>query len=140
MFKVGDRVSGKSTAEVKIENGKINTVRLLTNGTKAYGVSFIDDFHGGDRFQYCLENKIKLAEPQYTWTSKFNIGDKVVYNGEVVTIEEICFIKSDVEYCTEYKSYKESELTLYKEPIGIEMTVGEIEKKLGYKIKIIKEG
>ena len=87
------------------------------------------------------EDEWKL-EPSYTWTSKFNIGDKVVANdiGIVNNVRDLCISNEGIWYTLNCGVVApENMLSLYKEPTVKEMTVGEVEKELGYTIKIIKE-
>ena len=138
MFKVGDRVEYKGfpnlTLTIKKTKGKNGWIIGRWDGSGNMSV-----WHKAIDFV--------LAEPQYTWISKFNIGDKVVDDlGYKSVIERVAFNGKDIQYvCKLYINSErtrlcEGQLSLYKEPTVKEMTVGEVEKELGYTIKIIKEG
>ena len=106
-YKVGDRVTYKDDFS---EKGEI--IELLSNGKVKVATT---------NFGVCTENPLhlELVETQYTFTSKFNIGDKVVnLDGDIQTIKSIAFWKNYIEYLTVDNEYfLESKLELYKEPI-----------------------
>ena len=134
MFKVGDRV--KCVDKTYDFCGNYGII------TKLYNEGYYVMIEETERPYYHNECDIKLAEPQYTWTSKFNIGDRVVANdiGIVNKVKDLCISNEGIWYTLNCGVVTpENQLSLYKEPTVKEMTVGEVEKELGYTIKIIKE-
>ena len=129
-FKVGDSVSGITNVHETFSCCEITEVD--------YSDGYYKVLMKDGSTQWCEEEDIKIVE--YTWKSKFNIGDTIIdKEGIVQTIEAVEFNKDYVEYETEYGFYLESELELYIEPPVKEVTMEELENILGYKIKIIKE-
>ena len=133
-FKVGDSVSGITNVHETCSCCEITEVDYSDG---YYKVLMKDGIT-----QWCEEEDIKIVE--YTWTSKFNIGDMVVdEDGVVQTVVQIIayigFEKKYIEYETEYGFYFENKLELYIEPQVKEVTMEELEDILGYKIKIVKE-
>ena len=132
MFKVGDRVE-------LLDNSGLSGNYVIGNVYTIKDFDSLDGMYSLGEGGWVYTKDIKLVAP-YTWTSKFNIGDKVVTKkGEKGTIDEILFNKTNIEYGIDCDFYFEKNLSLYKEPTVKEMTVGEVEKELGYTIKIIKE-
>lgn len=134
MFKVGDKVKfiyeNESEYDFNLLKGNTYEVEKVS-GNNCVRVKGYNWFVFYDRF-----------EPQYTWTSKFNIGDKVVANdiGIVNNVRDLCISNEGIWYTLNCGVVApENMLSLYKEPTVKEMTVGEVEKELGYTIKIIKE-
>jgi hypothetical protein len=91
-----------------------------------------------------VPDRFELVEPQYTFTSKFNIGDKVLYEKGVY---EICAVAKD-NFNVWYRFVEELNLNdiwrqewaveLYVEPKVLEITIEQLEKEKGCKVKIIK--
>ena len=134
MFKVGDRV--------KCIDNNYDFCGNYGIITKLHNEGYYVMIENTKRPYYHNECDIKLVEPQYTWTSKFNIGDKVVANdiGIVNNVRDLCISNEGIWYTLNCGVVApENMLSLYKEPTVKEMTVGEVEKELGYTIKIIKE-
>ena len=116
-----------------------STVTAYGNSTvRAYGNSKVRAYNNSK-----VEDKRKTNQ-QYTWHSKFNIGDKVVISGSAYKYHIINEIRINSDgynmYCfkSTFKIANENELSLYEEPKVKEMTVKEISDLLGYEVKIVK--
>jgi hypothetical protein len=86
------------------------------------------------------KNLILVSEKPYTWESRFNIDDKVVVEDEgICTVTSINFDIDGTQYELDGCWFaNESELTLYQEPKIKEVTMEELEKKYGCKVKIVE--
>jgi len=139
-FRVGDKVKSLDDGySVFGEDGTITDIKKV-NKKVVYWVKFLSE----DSPLAHFENELSLVEPTYKWESKFNIGDKVIYEKGVY---EICAVAKD-NHDVWYRFVEELDLNdiwhqewgieLYVEPKIDEMTMQEICKELGRDIKIKK--
>ena len=128
-FCVGDRVKCISTRiYTEITKGKIYT--LLEIGTDEDGqmcFSVLRD-NGEISLKDTYESYLFELVEDYTWTSKFNLGDKVVYNSGVYEIIAVGFDSNEIWYkldndkISEDIWYIERNLKFYEEPKLYNMT------------------
>lgn len=147
-FKVGDKVRFFGTkGNWSLTKGKIYQVVSISDCNIWVRVKdddgIVDGYHSSN---------FELV-PQYNWTSKFNIGDKVrpkelkenayMYSGVTFTVNRIEFGWSEPMYvCYTPRNipfpFEESKLCLWVEPQVEELTLEQVCKELGRDIKIIK--
>ena len=117
MFKVGDKVRNKFCNFGDVEEGKVYVISGISGRVLTIK---------GSTFTYIIEG-FELVE-DYTWTSKFNIGDKVVYNSGVYEIIAVGFDSNEIWYkldndkISEDIWYIERNLKFYEEPKLYNMT------------------
>ena len=117
MFKVGDKVRNKFCNFGDCEEGKVYVISGISGRVLTIK---------GSTFTYIIEG-FELVK-DYTWTSKFNLGDKVVYNSGVYEIIAVGFDSNEIWYkldndkISEDIWYIERNLKFYEEPKLYNMT------------------
>ncbi len=140
-FKKGDRVrciKGYNNNYIP-KQGELYTISCVgqQEGIKYVGIGYETESEW-------LASRFELVEPSYTWTSKFNLGDKVQINWSCQNfyiIKEILINNIGQNmYHFENSIYvaNESKIRLYEEPQVKEVTMKDVEEKYGCKVKIVK--